>query len=307
MNTSEDIEKKKARIKRVAEKIIGLPTLPTVVAKMMELVDNPKTSANSLANLISTDQALTAKILKLANSAYYGFPREVGTVSLAIVVLGFNTVKDMGLSVSVFNAFEDSTNDNKYFDLSRFWEHSIGCAVASKMLARNYGFRITGEAFVGGLLHDIGKVVVNGFMYDDFEQIMKKVFEEDKSLIESELVVLGATHNEVGSWVAEKWNMPGPIVEVIKYHHDPQKAEKNKEFVLIVHLADYLCRISNIGVSGNKAAPVLTEEVIALLDKYNLPSDAETIDNARTDFLVELDKAETFMNFVRGEEGDKPE
>ena len=117
------------RIKRITESIIGLPTLPTVVAKMIELVDNPRTSASSLARLIATDQALTARILKLANSAYYGFSREISTVNMAIVVLGFNTVKDMGLSLSVFDVFKTG-KPNASFDLTRFWEHSIACGIA---------------------------------------------------------------------------------------------------------------------------------------------------------------------------------
>jgi len=148
------------RVRSITEKIIGLPTLPTVVSKMIELVDNPKTSAQTLTSLISTDQALTAKILKLANSAYYGFPREIISVNLAVVVLGFNTVKDMGLSVSVLDAFK-SNQDEGIFEMTKFWEHSICCAIGAKMLARTYGYRITSEAFVAGLLHDVGKVVLN--------------------------------------------------------------------------------------------------------------------------------------------------
>ena len=155
------------RIKRITESIIGLPTLPTVVAKMIELVDNPRTSASSLARLIATDQALTARILKLANSAYYGFSREISTVNMAIVVLGFNTVKDMGLSLSVFDVFKTG-KPNASFDLTRFWEHSIACGIAARMLARSYRSRYAGEAFVAGLLHDIGKVILNQYFQSEF-------------------------------------------------------------------------------------------------------------------------------------------
>src|SRR5512133_1566252 len=138
------------RIKRITESILGLPTLPTVVSKMIELVDNPRTSAASLSRLISTDQALTARLLKLANSAYYGFQREISTVNMAIVVLGFNTVKDMGLSLSVFDMFKEGDTAGA-FDTTQFWEHSVGCGIAARAIARFCGHRLAGEAFVAGL------------------------------------------------------------------------------------------------------------------------------------------------------------
>ena len=109
-------------------------TLPTVITQFISLIDNPKTSARNVAQLISTDQALTAKILKLANSAFYGFPREIATVDLAVVVLGFETVKNLGLTVSVLERFSGQ-GDNSQFDRQKFWEHSIACGVAAKLMA----------------------------------------------------------------------------------------------------------------------------------------------------------------------------
>ena len=150
------------RIRRIAESIINLPTLPTIVSKMLQLVDNPKTSAGALARLISTDQALTARILRLANSAYYGFPRRISTVNTAIVVLGFNAVKDMGLSLSVFDMFRDPAPSGS-FDIMRFWEHSMGCGIAARMMSRRYRPDLAGEGFVAGLLHDIGKAVLKQY------------------------------------------------------------------------------------------------------------------------------------------------
>ena len=216
------IQTKINKIKSLTEKVIGLPTLPTVVSKMIELVDNPKTSARSLTNLISTDQALTAKILKLANSAYYGFPREIATVNLAVVVLGFNTVKDMGLSLSVMDAFK-SANEDGIFEMSDFWEHSIGCAVGAKMLARSLGYRVSSEAFVAGLLHDMGKVVISQYLREDFKKIINKVYKERCDLRIAEIEVLGVTHAKVGAWLAKKWNMPKCIVHSIEFHHKPYR------------------------------------------------------------------------------------
>ena len=128
-------EAKQQRLKRITQSIIGLPTLPTVITQLIGLIDNPRTSAHDVAALISTDQALTAKILKLANSAFYGFPREIATVNHAVVVLGFETVKTLGLSVSVLERFAAGSGDNSQFDRQKFWDHSLACGVAARILA----------------------------------------------------------------------------------------------------------------------------------------------------------------------------
>ncbi len=216
------------RIKRITESIIGLPTLPTIISKMIELIDNPRTSAAALSKIISTDQALTARLLKLANSAYYGFPREISTVNMAIVVLGFNTVKDMGLSLSVFDAFKN-LESNAIFDISRFWEHSIACGIASRMLARNYRSRFAGEAFVAGLLHDIGKVILNQYFHKEFKIIIEKI-SAGMTLEQAEATTIGTNHSQIGAWLAEKWNLPKIISETILYHHTTMESQERTSF-----------------------------------------------------------------------------
>jgi len=145
-------EQRQRRIKKITQSIIGLPTLPAVITQMIGLIDNPKTSGRQVAQLIATDQALTAKILKLANSAFYGFPREIATVQHAVVILGFETVKSLGLSVSVLQRFA-GPSDNAQFDRQLFWEHSIACGVSARLLAAKLRYRLPGEAFAAGILH----------------------------------------------------------------------------------------------------------------------------------------------------------
>ncbi|MEW6041530.1 MAG: HDOD domain-containing protein [Elusimicrobiota bacterium] len=295
---SQDQQKKIRRIKQIAERIIGLPTLPTVVAKMIELVDNPKTSASSLAKLISSDQALTAKILKLANSAYYGFPREISTVNLAIVVLGFNTVKDMGLSVSVLDAFTDM-DDIEHFEMSRFWEHSIGVGVAAKMLAHTFEYRVAGEAFVAGLLHDVGKLILNQYLHSDFLAVLKKANQEKRELKDVEIEIIGATHAQVGAWLAERWRLPRMIVDSIEFHHRIGETNNVSELVFFTYLADFLCRRAKIGTSGNGVEPTLTPEAEEILKKKSIPFSQEDIDILQMNFLVEFEKAQGFIDFIR--------
>ncbi len=285
------------RIKQITEKIIGLPTLPTVVSKMIELVDNPKTSASSLANLISTDQALTARILKMANSAYYGFSREIYTVNMAIVVMGFNAVKEMGLSLSVFDVFKDISNI-RYFDVTAYWQHSVGCGVAAKMLARRYRYNIAGEAFVAGLLHDIGKVVINQYLHNEFAMIMNRVADNNETMEDVEMELLGTNHGEIGCWLADRWRLPVLISESIKYHHFPWEARKNPILVAIVNLANYLCHIAGIGSSGRPVPLEIDERTWEIFHNNKIPVEIDDIVELQTEFLLEFDKTETLTSFL---------
>ena len=286
-----------ARIKRITQSIIGLPTLPTVVSKMLEMIDNPRTSATTLARLISSDQALTAKILKLANSAYYGFSREISTVNMAIVVLGFNTVKEMGLWLSVFDVFKDSSNSSD-FDAVRFWEHSVACGVASRMISRMIQSRYVGEAFVAGLLHDIGKIILNQYFNREFLEILKNAHE--CTLEEAEAKVLSISHGRIGAWLTEKWNLPSIISETILHHHEPWAAGDNEVFVATVTLGDFLCHATSTGDSGRISPLQYDERFWDIFQKAGVAIDEPDIIRLRSDFLIEYDKSESFLSLIRG-------
>lgn len=288
------------RIKRITESIIGLPTLPTIVSKMIELVDNPKTSAASLAHLISTDQSLTARILKLANSAYYGFSREISTVNMAIVVMGFNAVKDMGLSLSVFDMFKNSSPAGS-FDINRFWEHSIGCGIASRLLAQRYQHRIAGEAFVAGLLHDIGKVILDQYAHKDFVAIMNRASEGAVTLDEAEEAVIGVGHGTVGEWLAEKWRLPLIITQSIRFHHTPWNCSKDRVPVGMVNLANYLCHISGVGHSGRNAPIIPDDRIWEIFRGAGISLEETDLDSLQSEFLLEFDRNDTFLSFVHSD------
>jgi HD-like signal output (HDOD) protein len=292
---------KAKKIRFISEKIIALPTLPTIVAKMMELVDNPKTSARSLARLIKGDQVLTAKILKLANSAYYGFQREVSTVNLAIVVVGFDAVKDMGLSVSVLDNFKDP-GESGYFDISKFWEHAISVGMGASMLSRQHRPEYSNDSFAAGLLHDIGKFIINQYLHEDFMEIMERVHEDDMDLLHAETVVLDTTHDRIGGWLAEKWNMPFSIVEAIEFHHNPYLAKRHQPLAALVKLADYLSRYAKFGMSGHKAEPVLADEDREIFRSMDIDISEESLQGIAEDFIVNMEQAHTFLDIIKGEE-----
>jgi len=291
------------RIKRVTESIINLPTLPTVISKLIDLVDNPKTSTTALASLISTDQVLTARILKLANSAYYGFSREIATVNMAIVVLGFNTVKETGLSLSVLEMFKDDNGSGGLFDITKFWEHSMGCGIAAKVVARKCAPAIAGEVFVGGLLHDIGKIILKNYFSEDFKKIMDLVKSDACSLDQAEMRIVETDHGEIGSWLANRWKLPAFIVEGIANHHKPHEAKQKPVFSAIIGLGDYLCHQAGIGASGRKRILEPGPELWEILEQAPIPLSEDAVDNLLNDFFLEYDKSESFVSFIN----EKPE
>ena len=269
-------EQKQQRLRKITESIIGLPTLPTVVTQMISLIDNPKTAASEVARLISTDQALTAKMLKLANSPFYGFPREISTVQMAVVVLGFETVKSLGLSVSVLERFAGGSNNNSQFDRQKFWEHSIACGVAAKMLATKLRYRVPGEAFAAGILHDIGRLIFSQYFPEGFVEVLQITRQEDIYIGKAEERVLGVSHAQVGSWLAEKWNLPKQLEDAIAFHHAPGRLEQEHSAALpaLVHLADFLCRRERIGDGGGEKLPSLDPAALRAFGMYEEPKAA---------------------------------
>ncbi len=278
-----------SRIRRITDSILSLPTLPTVVARILELVDNPNSSAGALAALISQDQALTAKVLKLANSSYYGFSRRIATVRLAIVVLGFDTVRELGLSVSILGAFKNETG-NRLFDAGQFWRHTLAVAVGARMLVRGKRQHHASEAFVAGILHDVGKLVLDQYMPDESEAVHRLMAEENMPAAAAETRLLGVDHAMVGSWLAERWNLPVPLVQSIRHHHQPGRCGKDSELTLAVHLADWLAHRSGLG-HGLFTVPEQLDDKVAELTLSTFKLDQDGVEGMRDNLYLEYDKA----------------
>jgi putative nucleotidyltransferase with HDIG domain len=267
---SEKLTSKK--IKKITQHIFDLPTLPTTVAKIIELVDHPSTTAQTLSRIISSDQALTAQILKLANSSYYGFPQKINTVPLAIVVIGTETLKNMALSVSVIDRFSKFQHSMP-FDIYLFWEHAIGTAIASRMLAKEIKYQVSGEIFAAGLLHDLGKYVMSLYFKDDFSKVISKMIDEDKPMFKIEEEVFPEiSHAQIGAWLVEKWNLPTPIVMAINYHHNPIEAGEHQEIAWIINFGDYLTKKMGVGYSGDMSTPRVYENIHEVLNLKNTES-----------------------------------
>jgi HD-like signal output (HDOD) protein len=226
------------KIREKVKKIIQLPVLPTVAMEVVNMVEDPRTSASQLGKVISIDQALTAKVLKIANSPLYGFSRKISTVDFAIIVLGFDALKEIVISISLISSLQERSD--AYFDTKSLWDHALTTGVIARRLGRDAEYRVSGEVFVGGLLHDMGISVLQRNFPNEFKRIVSIARETELSFFEAEESVLGVTHAEIGGWLAERWNLPENLCEAVAAHHHPERATKNIELVSLIHCADLI-------------------------------------------------------------------
>jgi putative nucleotidyltransferase with HDIG domain len=236
-------------IKAALQNIDKLAPLPSLVKSVLDLSRNPDASARDLTEIIIKEQALTAKILKIVNSAYYGFYREIGNVNHAIVILGFNEIKNITLAACIIQSFPVTKND--MFNRDQFWLHTLGVAYTSSMLSKYVSSVSANDAFVVGLLHDLGKVVLDQHFHDKFIEILTTAQKTQSPLTRVSTEMIGINHAEIGGLLAESWEFPVPLVRAIRYHHDPSKAEKEDFNIHLAHIANYFTHKHQIGDSGN--------------------------------------------------------
>jgi HD-like signal output (HDOD) protein len=222
--------------KKKLMEIDEISTLPHVMVRIMEIITDENSCAADLGSEIAKDASLTVKILKMVNSAYYGFYREIAKVSDAVVVLGFNEIRRLSLAISVLDMFIGK--DRKDHRL-RFWAHSFGCAAMSDILAKDSAVSGTG-AFTAGLLHDIGIAVLDQYFPAMFSKIQACMNERSLREHEAEQFLYGFDHGDIGYWLSERWNLPINLSEAIRYHHNPALANEAPQLAQLIHVADIL-------------------------------------------------------------------
>jgi HD-like signal output (HDOD) protein len=254
--------------KKLAE-IQEISTMPHVMTRIMEIITDEGSSAGDLADEIRKDTSLTAKILKIVNSAYYGFYREIDKVSDAVVVLGFNEIRRLSLAISVLDMFRGIREGHRLM----FWNHSFICAAMCDILAKERHMEDRG-AFTAGLLHDIGKSILDQYFSDMFADIQTCMYEREIKAHEAEQLLYEFDHADVGYWLSERWNLPVGLSEAIHYHHKPESANEIPELTKLVHLGDELSNeymnlkargLSMNDIAASKNGESLTDEKIGLL------------------------------------------
>lgn len=217
-------------------------SMPTVVNEVINLANDSRTSIAHLSSVLLKDPTLTKSILKRANSPYYGFAHKISTLDFAIVILGFDVLKETVSSLLVSNALRNMVNI--FFRYEEIWNHSLSCGIIASYLAETSKLCNANDAFVSGLLHDIGFIILHQYVNDDTTAQRK-----DKDTLSGKSVeaACGVSHSETGNWIAERWQLPAEIAETIRYHHTPEMAKANPALTATVHIADVLSNRLNIG------------------------------------------------------------
>jgi putative nucleotidyltransferase with HDIG domain len=238
---------RRTEIQRIIRDIKSLPTLPGLISRLGALTEDNKVSALEIARVVSMDQVLSAKVLRLVNSAFYGFSRRVSTVSNAIILLGVNVVKSLAISSSIFEIMEQN--------VVGLWEHSMGVAVAANIISRELKLPEPEETSTAALLHDIGKVIIKIRLQDDYSQLASQIKEKGLMMVEAERDLFGTDHAEIGEWIAQTWLLPEKLIEPIACHHDVEKSAVQRVKTSVVHIADVLIKASSFGFSGDDIVP----------------------------------------------------
>ena len=245
-----------------------LPTLPEIVLQINKLIQHPKTTAEDIGELISRDPSLTLSIMKLVNSAFYGFPSRITTIHHAVAILGFNTIKNLVLTATIVSSFKK--HDNKTFGMLDFWKHSIAVGALGKVIAKKINFAQAEEVFIAGLLHGIGKLIFSQKKDQVYETILKEAIKQNKHSTELELSTFGFTFADVGYWLTKTWGLPRELCESVKFHHYPDLEADSFLLSSIVHISDILVRGLGVGSSGEPFVPKVNKdswETLNLTDK----------------------------------------
>ncbi len=250
-------------LKKKLSNIQNLPALPVVVNNVIKLTQNPDSTAFEIAEAIAQDQTLASKVLRTANSAYYGFPKKITTINYAIVVLGLNNIKNIVLSTSIMAQFPMMGKDS-LFDLKDFWKHSLLCGIISKKISSHIGIKNSDEIFMCGLLHDFGKLILYNFLNKEFVQALELSRKNNIALKDAEAKIFGFDHSAIGALLLRKWSLPPAMVNSVEFHHIPDESPNVYRTTSIVHVADYLCRRIGIGNSGDNVLPELNKKAFKL-------------------------------------------
>lgn len=262
-------------IESILNKVDELPELPQIAIQVMKVVNEPESTVNDLSNVVSKDQALTAKVLRLCNSAFYGVSRHIITVTDAVGILGFNTIKSLVLLATTYNTVQKGLVGYG-LKPGELWEHSINSAQTSRYIAKIVQakghillpIKDLEEAFIAGLLHDIGKIVLNQHALSEIYRANNLSVLKGIPLYMAEQQILSFDHAMVGGALAEKWNFPILLVDAIKLHHQSKHLEPDKHFAAIIMLANILSIIAKAGPNDHniRLIPMTALKILDISD-----------------------------------------
>jgi HD-like signal output (HDOD) protein len=274
-------------------------TLPPVAARVLKLLENDNIDIRDIAKVIESDASLTMKLLRVANSPLYATKTEVNSIQQAIITLGLNRLTNIVLGVSIFSRFLMSSQKQAAGVMEKFWWHASCTGVVAKALTTKINQFFKEIEFIGGLLHDIGKLAMLQFDAEKFMEVIRLVEEEGLKDIEAETIVFGVDHLEVGEHIAKLWKLPSELTTIISKHNSPESCEKHNELVAVIRFADILCELWDAGIyEGLKAVNLEEEESIRVL-KNSYPQLADMdLEVFTMDLEMEFKKSADFLNTI---------
>ncbi|MEZ0343457.1 MAG: HDOD domain-containing protein [Caldimicrobium sp.] len=252
-----DPSEKRKEVKKKLRKLEGLPTLPPIVQRLNQMIEDERTSLNQIAELIEKDQVITTKVLRLANSAFYGFPRKVSTVHQAMMLLGINVLKILIMTSSIFEIIHKE-------DVG-LWEHSIGVAACSKIISEKIEFKDAQEIATAGLLHDLGRVIIKVSFKEEYQKITELISQKVDPL-SAEKEILGIDHAKIGAFLMRQWNLPERLIEAVASHHNLENTKKYRQEASILHLSDVLVHARGYGKTLYDGVPPLDARALKYLN-----------------------------------------
>ncbi len=288
------------------ERIRDLPTLPEIAMKVNRMLQEEEITIERLCETIEKDQAIVSRLLKLVNSAFFGLRSRVNTLSEAIAMLGFNSVRNVVVSVSVIEAFAGKTGD---FDVKGYWKHSIATALTAKKLSELIHIGNPETCFLSGLLHDIGKIVLYQHFKEQFQDIMGLMSQQNISFMAAEKEADVLNHARIGGYLAERWQLPRALIDTIKFHHQCSNASSDQDMLMVVHTADILSNAFLAEIKDRKyiseldqSAAVKMKTAIRSMQDW-LPGLAEEITSACRFFMGEESSISGVQSSKQKDEG----
>jgi HD-like signal output (HDOD) protein len=273
----------------LVKKTLELVSPPSTYSQLNDLLKDPNSSVDDISAIINTDPALVARLLKVVNSPFYGFPSQISTISRAITIIGTRELINLVLATSVINSFKGIPED--LINMRVFWRNSLACGIAAKALAKRCGYRATERYFIAGLLQNIGSLV----LYQSMPEIAREAINSSRfgheAIFKAEQRLLGFNHADLGATLIKAWRLPSSLAETVQYHHTPSTSVEFPVEVAIVHIADIIVSSAQLGHAGDPHVPPIVPEAwtllgIELTDIPELLNDINEQLDALTNILV---------------------